>query len=103
MSKLVQTITMKVSNKSNAAKAFKEKLGKIKKDLAPHNIGVAAHLSIEAGPASGYCTVSYLYPSAGKWAEMVDSNKDTLQRLRQEILENNSDIVSTSLLQEIEL
>jgi hypothetical protein len=103
MAKLVQTITMKVSNKSDAAKAFKERLGKIKKDLAPHDIGVAAHLSMEAGPASGYCTISYLFPSAVKWAELVDSNKDTLQRLRQEILENNTDIVSTSLLQEIEL
>jgi hypothetical protein len=102
MAKLVQTITMKVSNKSDTDKAL-ERLKQIKKDLAPHNIGVAAHLSIEAGPASGYCTVSYSYPSAVKWAELVDSNKETLQRLRKEILENNTNIVSTSLLQEIEL
>jgi hypothetical protein len=76
-------------------------LKKIKADLAPHGIGVAAHLSIEAGPASGYVTVSYSFPSAVKWAELVDSNKDTLQRLRQEAVAHSGDIVGTSLLQEI--
>jgi len=102
MSKLVQTITMKVTNKFSHAKALEE-AKKLKASLAPHEIGVACHLAIEAGPASGYCTVSFLFPSAVKWAELVDSKKDTLQSFRQQILENNSDIVSTSLLQEIEL
>ena len=102
MAKLVQTITMKVTNKFDHAKAMEE-IKKIKAAVAPHEIGVACHLAIEAGPASGYATVSFLFPSAVKWAELVDSKKDTLQRFRQQVLENNGDIVSTSLLQEIEL
>ena len=101
MAKIVQTITMKVKSASDHAKAL-DALRKIKAALAPHEIGVSAHLSIEAGPASGYVTVSYLFPSATKWGELADSNKDTLQRLRQEILAN-ADVASTSLLQEIEL
>ena len=102
MAKIVQTITMKVTNKYDHVKAL-EHLKKVKASLSEHGIGVASHLSIEAGPASGYATVSFLFPSAVKWAELVDSNKDTLQRFRQQILENNGDIVSTSLLQEMEL
>jgi uncharacterized protein YebE (UPF0316 family) len=101
MAKLVQTITMKVKGTSDHAKSL-EVLKKIKAAMAPHGIGVSAHLSIEAGPASGYVTVSYQFPSAVKWGELVDSNKDTLQRLRQEIL-THADVASTSLLQEIEL
>ena len=101
MSKLVQTITMKVKSTSDHAKAL-ETLRKIKAAMAPHGIGVAAHLSIEAGPASGYVVISYQFPSAAKWGELVDSNKDTLQKLRQEILAN-AEVASTSLLQEIEL
>jgi hypothetical protein len=101
MTKLVQTITMKVRGTSDHAKSL-ETLKKIKAAMAPHGIGVSAHLSIEAGPASGYVTVSYQFPSAVKWGELADSNKDNLQKLRQEILAN-ADIASTSLLQEIEL
>ena len=102
MAKIVQTTTMKVTNKFDHAKALEE-IKRVKAALAPHEIGVASHLAIEAGPASGYATVSFLFPSAVKWAELVDSKKDTLQSFRQRILENNGDIVSTSLLQEIEL
>ena len=103
MAKLVQTMTMKVKSTSDSdrAKAL-ETLKKIKSAMAPHGIGVSAHLSIEAGPASGYVTVSYQFPSAVKWGELADSNKDTLQKLRQEIV-GHADIVGTSLLQEIEL
>jgi len=102
MSKLVQTITLKVTNKFDHAKAL-ETIKKLKASVAPHEIGVAAHLAIEAGPASGYCTVSLSFPSAVKWAELVDSNKESLQQFRRQVLENNGDIVSTSLLQEIPL
>ncbi len=102
MAKIVQTITMKVTNKFDHAKALEE-IKRVKAAVAPHEIGVACHLAIEAGPASGYATVSFLFPSAVKWAELVDGKKDTLQSFRQRILENNGDIVSTSLLQEIEL
>jgi hypothetical protein len=101
MTKLVQTITMKLKGTPDREKGL-DTLRKIKAAMAPHGVGVAAHLSIEAGPASGYVTVSYLFPSAVKWGELADGSKDTLQRLRQEILAN-ADVVSTSLLQEIEL
>ena len=102
MAKLIQTITVKVANDHDHTQTV-EATKKIKEALAPHDIGVHSHLAIEAGPASGYATISFSFPSAAKWAELVDSDKDTLLSLRKKMLENNADIVSTSLLQEIEL
>ena len=102
MSKLVQTITVKIVNDHDHAAAL-EGLKKIKAGLAPHDIGVAAHIALEAGPASGHAVISFAYPSAAKWAEMVDSDNPELQELRQKMLKNNANLVSTSLLQEVEL
>ncbi|MDR2858767.1 MAG: hypothetical protein LBV50_13130, partial [Novosphingobium sp.] len=100
MAKLVQTITVKVNNKADYASRHAS-VKKLKNDLAPHGIGVASHVAIEAGPASGYATLSFSFPSAGKWAEFVDSQHASLQEFRKKLAENNDEIVSTSLLQEV--
>lgn len=102
MAKIVQTITAKINNNHDhaAAQAANRKL---KEALAPHGIHVAAHYSMEAGPASGFSTLSFTFPSATKWGEMVDSDKETLVKMRATLLEHCGEIVSTSLLQEVEL
>jgi len=102
MSKLVQLITVKIVDDHDHAEAMAN-LKKMKEGLAPHGIDVAAHMAIEAGPASGHAVISLAFPSAAKWAEMVDSDNEHLKNLRKKMLENNANIVSTSLLQEVEL
>ncbi len=102
MAKIIQTITAKLNNNHDHQAAL-EATRKLKAALAEHGIGVHAHLSIEAGPASGYVTTSYTFPSAVKWAEFVDSDKETLQKLRSIMVEHSGEIASTSLLQEVEL
>lgn len=102
MAKIVQVITAKINNNHDHAAAL-EANRKLKAALAPHGIGVAAHYSMEAGPASGYSTLSFTFPSAAKWAELVDSDNENLQKLRSTLLEHSGEITSTSLLQEVEL
>ena len=102
MAKIIQTITARVNNNHDHAEAI-EATRKLKAALAEHGIGVQAHLSIEAGPASGYVTTSFTFPSAVKWAELVDSEKDTLKKMREMMVAHTGEITSTSLLQEIDL
>jgi len=102
MAKIVQTITAKINNNHDHAAAL-EANRKLKAALAPHGIGVASHYSMEAGPASGYTTLSLSFPSAVKWAELVDSDNENLKKMRATLLEHCGEIVSTSLLQEVEL
>ncbi|MDE2596093.1 MAG: hypothetical protein KGL44_04350 [Sphingomonadales bacterium] len=102
MAKIVQTVVAKLNNNHDHTAAL-EATRKLKAALAEHGIGVNAHLSIEAGPASGYVTTSFTFPSAVKWAELVDSEKDTLQKMRSIMVEHSGEIISSSLLQEIDL
>jgi len=100
MSKIVQVITAKITDDHDHEKAL-EGVKKVKTLLAPHGVAVRAHMAIEAGPASGYVTVTFEFDSAAKWAEFVDSDKESLREVRTKMLKGH--IVSTSLMQEVEL
>jgi len=102
MAKIVQTITAKINNNHDHAAAI-EATRKMKAALAEHGVDVHAHIAMEAGPASGYVTTSFTFPSAVKWAEMVDSDNENLKKMRDIMVQHSGEIAATSLLQEVEL
>lgn len=99
MSAIIQTITFKVSGNHEEAMAAAKKT---KQYLETKNAKVRCFWAIEAGAASGTASLSIEFPSASAWAELVDSTDSGMNSFRDHAVQS-SDILSTSLLQEVDL
>ena len=104
MSKLIQSVTLKVEggSEANQKEALKE-VKRVKTFLEGKGVGVRAFWAIEAGVESGTATVAMEFPSAAAWAALVDSQDAELVAMRRRGVESGSAVVNTALLQEIDL
>lgn len=99
MSAIIQTMTFKVTGNHEEALAATKKT---KDYLEGKGASVRCFWAIEAGAASGTATLSIEFPSASAWAELVDSDDSGLKAFRQHAVQG-TDILATSLLQEVDL
>ena len=100
MSKLVQSITLKVQE--NHDQALQEIKG-LKTFLEGKGVGVRAFWIIEGGAESGNAVVAMEFPNAAAWAALVDSDDPELQAMRRRGVEHPNVVTATALAQEIDL
>ena len=100
MSKLVQSITLKVQE--NHDQALQE-IKSLKTFLEGKGVGVRAFWIIEGGAESGNAVVAMEFPNAAAWAALVDSDDSELQAMRRRGVEHPNVVTATALAQEIEL
>jgi len=100
MSKLVQSITLKVQE--NHDQALQE-IKSLKTFLETKGVGVRAFWLIEAGAESGNAVVAMEFPNAAAWADLVDSDDPELQAMRRRGVEHPNVVIATALAQEIDL
>jgi len=99
MGNFVQTITVRVKENHEEALAATKRY---KQFMESKGARVSAYWAIEAGPASGYATIVTAFPNATAWAKLVDDKSEEMNQLRSRAAKAES-VVSTSLLQEIDL
>jgi hypothetical protein len=100
MSKLVQSITLRITdNHEQALKEIKE----LKTFLEAKGVGVRAFWTLEGGAESGTGIVAMEFPDAAAWAALVDSDDAEMQALRRRGVEHPGVVIGTALLQEVDL
>ena len=99
MSKLIQSVTLKIETNHDQAL---EEIKKLKTFLKGRGVEVRAFWAIEAGAESGTATIAMEFPNASAWGAMVDSQDAELEAMRRRGVESGV-AMNTALLQEIDL